>query len=223
MTLWTKQTGHFLSLAILLVIIWLTVNNFPRLTFGNLFGIPAESWLLLGILVPIVHQLFVWFTWRMELVFQSISKRYGAQGFEYYKTIFLVLFILRPVSVLCLAMANSDTLGISKTTGWVMGILFLIPALYLIYSVKRYFGLDRALGKDHFEPESFKDKELVKKGIFRYTNNGMYVFGFFMLWAIAFLFRSEAALLVAAFNHIYIWVHYVFTEKPDMKFIYGQD
>ena len=32
---------------------------------------------------------------------------------------------------------------------------------------------------------------------------------------------SQAALLAAAFNHAYIWVHYFCTELPDMKRIYG--
>jgi hypothetical protein len=26
---------------------------------------------------------------------------------------------------------------------------------------------------------------------------------------------------VAAFNHLYIWVHYFTVEKPDMDYIYG--
>jgi len=36
------------------------------------------------------------------------------------------------------------------------------------------------------------------------------------------LLRSEAALVAALFNHLYIWVHFYFTELPDMKFIYGE-
>jgi hypothetical protein len=50
----------------------------------------------------------------------------------------------------------------------------------------------------------------------------MYVYGFFILWIIAILFRSKEALLLAAFNHLYIWVHYYYTEKPDMDYIYGK-
>jgi len=32
---------------------------------------------------------------------------------------------------------------------------------------------------------------------------------------------ATAALVLAAFCHAYIWVHYFCTEKPDMKRIYG--
>ena len=35
------------------------------------------------------------------------------------------------------------------------------------------------------------------------------------------LAASNEALLVALFNHIYIWVHYYTTEKPDMQRIYA--
>ena len=42
-----------------------------------------------------------------------------------------------------------------------------------------------------------------------------------MLWVPAFLFQSMAAMVIAAFSHAYIWVHYYATEKPDMKRIYG--
>ena len=63
---------------------------------------------------------------------------------------------------------------------------------------------------------------MVKQGIFRFSSNAMYVFGFFLLWVPGILGQSKAALLVAAFNHLYIWVHYYFTEQPDMEIIYGR-
>jgi hypothetical protein len=51
----------------------------------------------------------------------------------------------------------------------------------------------------------------------------MYTIGFLGLWAAALAFASWTALLLAAFNHAYIWVHYFATEKPDMARIYGND
>jgi hypothetical protein len=50
----------------------------------------------------------------------------------------------------------------------------------------------------------------------------MYVFGFLTLWVPGLWFASAAALVVALFNHLYIWVHYYSTELPDMKRIYGE-
>jgi hypothetical protein len=48
----------------------------------------------------------------------------------------------------------------------------------------------------------------------------MYTFGFLILWSLALLSLSKAALIVAAFNHLYIWVHFYFTELPDIRHIY---
>ena len=69
-------------------------------------------------------------------------------------------------------------------------------------------------------PEEVKKESFVNKGIFKYTSNGMYLFGFLILWIPGLLLQSKAALIIALFNHIYIWVHYYFTEQPDIKIIY---
>lgn len=80
--------------------------------------------------------------------------------------------------------------------------------------------MERAAGKDHFDP-SIAKLPFVKKGIFRYTNNGMYIYAFLIFYLPAILYQSGAALLVAIFSHIYIWVHYYCTELPDIKKIYS--
>jgi hypothetical protein len=81
--------------------------------------------------------------------------------------------------------------------------------------------MDRAYGIDHFDP-SYRDKLFVKQGMFKYTDNAMYKFGFLILWSIALFTLSKAALLAVVFNHLYIWVHFYFTELPDIHRIYGQ-
>jgi len=45
--------------------------------------------------------------------------------------------------------------------------------------------------------------------------------GLLILWIPGLVFASRAALLAALFHHLYIWVHYFTTEKPDLKRIYG--
>lgn len=50
----------------------------------------------------------------------------------------------------------------------------------------------------------------------------MYVFGFLMAWIPGLWFGSAAGLVVALFSHAYIWVHYIATERPDMRRIYSQ-
>ena len=91
---------------------------------------------------------------------------------------------------------------------------------YLIYSVKRYFGFKRAYGIDHFD-DAYRSLPLVREGIFRFSPNAMYDFGFLLLWVPGLVTQSLAALAVALFSHLYIWVHYACTERADMNRIYG--
>ena len=123
--------------------------------------------------------------------------------------------------LILLGISNMNTLMLNRTLAYVLAIVLFVPFAYTMYSVFKYFGIDRAYGIDHFDP-SYRNKPFVKQGMFRYTDNAMYKFGFLILWAIALVFLSKAALLVAAFSHIYIWVHYYFTELPDIKYIYGE-
>ena len=91
----------------------------------------------------------------------------------------------------------------------------------LAYSVTRYFTYRRAVGIDHFDP-SYRNEPLVRHGIFRFTPNAMYTFGLLILWVPGLLAASAAALLAALFSHVYIWVHYFCTERPDMHHIYAK-
>ena len=101
-----------------------------------------------------------------------------------------------------------------------LAILITPLVIFLFYSVKMYFTVERAYGIDHFDKNY--NAPYVKKGIFKYTDNGMYVFGLMILYLPGLLLLSKAALVVALFNHIYIWVHYYCTERPDMQEIYGK-
>ncbi|MFP6736686.1 MAG: methyltransferase, partial [Rhodospirillales bacterium] len=99
-------------------------------------------------------------------------------------------------------------------------LVLAVPVIYLMISVRRYFTFRRAFGIDHFDAE-FRTLPMERRGIFHFSPNAMYVFGFLLLWMPAFLFQSSAALGIAAFSHAYIWVHYFATEKPDTTHIYG--
>ena len=103
---------------------------------------------------------------------------------------------------------------------YLMAAIITPFVIYLFYSVKKYFSFERAFGIDHFDKNY--NEPYVKRGIFRYTSNGMYIYGLMVLYLPGLLLLSKAALMVASFNHIYIWVHYYCTERPDMNFIYGK-
>ncbi|MFH1301260.1 MAG: methyltransferase [Planctomycetota bacterium] len=220
MTIFKRQSQHYLILSALLVGVYFLITD--AILTGQFLSVTTGVWLAIAIAIPIVHQTYVWLTWRSELCHGSISRLLGKHGFTFYAIGFATLIISRLVSITLLAISNRGTLGIDPIISFSIALILLIPSSYLIYSVHRYFGVKRAFGIDHFDM-SYRSAALVKKGIFRYTDNGMYTVGLLIFWMPGLLMRSQAALLVAAFTHIYIWVHYYCTELPDIREIYGRN
>ena len=131
------------------------------------------------------------------------------------------MFAGRFVTLLVLAALDQGTLQSPSTLKLAIALVLALPGIYAMYSVVRCFGLERAAGADHFHPR-YREMPLVRGGIFKYTSNGMYVYAFLLFWAIAIAFNSSAALVVAAFSHLYIWIHFYATERPDMEYLYGE-
>jgi hypothetical protein len=206
--IWVRQSVHLAGLATLLVL-----ASVAWALLGKRF--PIVFWT--AIAFPVVHQVFVWLAWRLELRSSAVSRVLGFRG---YLAIFFLLFAGRFVSLLALAWLDRGSLELQPLPRTIITTLLVLIGIYAMNSVGRYFGLARAAGADHFDPRR-RDMPLVKEGIFRFTNNGMYVYAFLLFWAIAVGLDSTAALVVAAFSHAYIWVHFHATEKPDMEFLYG--
>lgn len=214
-----KQWLHLLGLAVLLpAAAWFTRQ--PGVTDGAALGLDAGAWLWISIRLAVAHQVLVWFCWRMELHQKLLSTLMGAQGFTLYAVLFSILGIARTAAVWILAWANRGTLGGDPVWWQALAVAAFLPAAYLGYSVRRYFGYRRAFGADHFDP-AYRDLPPVREGIFGWTPNGMYTYGFLILWVPALWWGSKAALIAAGFNHLYIWVHFLATERPDMIRIYG--
>ena len=214
-----KQVYHLLSLLVLIPLIWVLARG--EVLSGAFLGLSTRAWLILAVVLPIIHQVYVVICWRGELYFQRLSKVFGEKAFLYWGIGFMILFLARPVTILALAAANRATLIIPLWLNIPLMIVLLGITIYMAYSFVNFFGVERALGMDHFEPEEYRNKAFVKEGIFRWSSNAMYTYAFLALWLIALAFQSKAALLGALFNHLYIWVHYYFTEYPDMLYIYG--
>ena len=204
---WAGQLPHLVCLVALLTLVWKA-----WVFLGKPF--PVAFWC--AIAVPVTHQMFVWLAWRLELRSSVTSTIIGFRG---YLVAFFLLFGGRFASLAVLAWLDRESLGLQGATQTVLTLLLVSIGSYAAYSVVRYFGLRRAAGGDHFDPQ-YRNMPLVREGIFRVTQNGMYVYAFFLFWAIAVGFNSTAALTVAAFSHAYIWVHFYTTEKPDMAFLY---
>ena len=214
-----KQVYHLLSLLILIPLVWFLARG--DVLAGAWLGLSTKAWLILAVLLPILHQVYVVICWRGELYFQWLSKAFGEKAFMYWGIGFMILFLSRPITVFALAIGNRGTLAVPLWLNIPLSLVLLGITIYMGYSFVKFFGVERALGMDHFKPEEYRDKPFVREGIFRWSFNAMYTYAFLALWLIALVFQSKAALLAALFNHLYIWVHYYFTEYPDMQYIYG--
>ncbi len=215
-----KQGWHIFLLVLLLIGVLALAQN--DVLTGQLWGIRTQVWLWIAVAVPVAHQVIVGVIWRGQLYHNWMKKAFGEKGFLVYKIIFTIFFVARPISLILLAVSNRNTLLLNPILAYGLAFVLLIPAAYSMYSVIHYFGIDRAYGIDHFEPETYRDKPFIKQGMYKYTDNVMYKFIFLILWVLALSFLSQAALLVAAFSHLYIWVHFYFTELPDIRYIYDE-
>ena len=207
-SIWVGQPLHFACVALLLALVWVAWTF-----LGKPF--PAAFWS--AVAFPVVHQIFVWLAWRLEFRSSATSKTLGFRG---YLVSFFLLFGGRFISLAVLAWLDRDSLMLQILPQAILTTILALPGMYAMYSVKRYFGMVRAAGADHFDLR-YREMPLVKEGIFRFTRNGMYLYAFLLFWAIAVGFNSAAALTVVAFSHVYIWVHFYATEKPDMDFLYA--
>ena len=215
------QIWHLLFIIISVAAIQIFIADDVNAMSGTLWGISTKIWFWIAIAVPILHQLYVWIIWRLELHQNTFTSRYGIKkAFNLYKIGFAILFVSRLISIIILAVSNKDSLLINSYLIYLLAALITPVVIYLFYSVKEYFTIDRAFGIDHFDKNY--NEPYVKGGIFRFTENGMYIYGLMILYLPGLLLFSEAALLAALFNHIYIWVHYYCTERPDLKVIYGK-
>jgi hypothetical protein len=214
------QGRHVVALIILMIpVIWFARQGGTLV--GGWLGISTHTWFWIAIWVPIIHQLGVMVLWRVELYKKTMTRMFGNRAFSVFKAFFFPGLVARPISVLALAISDRNTI---QGQTWILDViaLLMIPFLiYLFYSILRYFGINRAAGADHFY-EEYRNKPLINDGIYRYLPNAMYVVGFFIVWIPALLLASRAGLLVAVFQHIFIWAHYLFTEKPDIRIIYGE-
>lgn len=187
---------------------------------GELIGVSATGWAKLSIWLALVHQVVVALGFRLQLHRALLSRLFGARDMTVWAAIFMPLLVARPITVILTGWADTVPISPWRWAEVGLGLALLAPAFWALHGTVVHFTLRRALGGDHFRDE-IAAMPLVDKGVFRYTANGMYGVAFLGLWAIALLFGSWNALVVALFQHAYIWLHMYCTEKPDMEWIHG--
>ncbi len=186
---------------------------------GSLWGIQTKIWFIIALVTPIVHQVYVLLCWRLELHYKLLTRKIGPKAFKIYTVGFFTLFVGRIIFITLLSVSNKNTFQLDSYLKYSISGIITIVFIYSFYSVIKYFGMKRAAGLDHFD-SSISKLPFVNRGIFKYTKNGMYTYVFLIIYLPALLCQSRTSLLVAIFSHIYIWVHYYFTELPDIKTIY---
>lgn len=208
--------------AVLLATAWWLASGSAAIRQGQWAGRSTSAWIVAGLALPILHQSWVWLWWRTQYLLGLPERIFGLRpAFRIYGIGFATLAFVRIYTVVGVGAANADTLDISRGLATAVSVILLLPVAWLTYSIHRYFGFAHALGGDHFF-EEHRSRGICRDGIFRYVPNAMYTVGFLLLWAIAIGCRSQAALLVAAYNHFSIWVHYFALERPDMAEIYRE-
>lgn len=218
--LFEKQLWHVLILAVLLIGAFY-FSQVAGIQTGAILGINTSTWFWVTIFIPIAHQILVGLGWRAQLHHQWMTRIFGDNDFLVFGVFFMVFLLARPVSIIILAISNANSYAVNVPLRIIIAVILIIPVIYLLHSILRFFGFKRAMGIDHFDP-TYKELPMVAEGIFKYTSNAMYIFGFLVLWLPGVIWASKAALLSAAFSHLYIWVHYFTVEKPDMRVIYGE-
>ena len=143
-----RQGWHLLSLVVLIPIAWLIAE--PALGEGSFLGVEDTLWFLLSISGAVIHQIIVWMIWRLQLGWSWMTRLFGKADLTVWGIIFLPLLFLRPIFIAALALSNRSTLPLSRELAIFLGVILLIPALYTLWSVFRYFGVVRAMGADHF-------------------------------------------------------------------------
>ena len=207
-------------MAVLIVLVGAVYFGSEHITSEDAWlGITVTGWFWLTILVGITHQVVTWAGWRAQLQWNLLTRWFGEWDLTVWGFIFLPLLAARPLTLIGLGVADFDSLPVALGLSMTIGFVLLIPSVYTLWSTAHYFGIKRAMGGDHFR-KKYREMPLENKGAFAWSGNAMYVYGFLILWAIALLSNSMAALVAAAFHHLYVWVHYYCTEKPDMELLY---
>ena len=215
-----RQGVHAVALVALLAgVAW--TQGLAGVRAGAWLGIGSGTWLWIAVGCAVAHEVYAWLGWRTQLHLKLWTRVFGPREFPIFAAGFVAVAGARGLAMLPLALANRGTLP-GNPLGWqALALVPLVPGLYLVWSVFRYFGLKRAVGIDHFD-ERYRTVPLVKQGIYRFTDHGMYVYGFGLLWALALGCTSQAALVAALFNHLYVAVQGWAIEAPDRKQIYGK-
>jgi hypothetical protein len=178
-----------------------------------------NSLLALAVLSSLAHQLWVAFFWRVQL-HSKLFRGAETAAFAVYRVGFVLLALLRFVAIVLVSRLDAGSLARAAPLRIGGAALLLALSAYGMYSVIRYFGVNRAFGSDHFFPE-VRDLGFVRQGVFRFTRNGMYSVTVLFIYIAPVLLESRVGMGIALFHHVHLWVHYFCMERIDLDVMYG--
>jgi protein-S-isoprenylcysteine O-methyltransferase Ste14 len=212
-----ERQGLHLGLALALgALVWVIGGRAAEA--GTFNGLPTSVWLWASLGTAALHQIYVMLAWRAELHYRALSQRFGRAAFVLYACGFVDFAFWRGVALVALALANRGAWTLPPALVGAVTLVLVIPWGYLVWSIARTFGWRRALGSDHFPGDK---RGLVREGLWGMVDNPMYALGPLVLYLPGLWLGAPLALLSAAFQHAYMWVHWYCTERPDMERIYG--
>ncbi|MCH9682279.1 MAG: phosphatidylethanolamine N-methyltransferase family protein [Deltaproteobacteria bacterium] len=193
----------------------------PALGDGQWLGLTDRWWFWAAIAVPVAQQVAVALFWRAQLCHSMLTRWFGDGGLVVWGALFFPLLVARPLVLVAAGLSDHGSLEVAPPMSIGLGAVLLLPAVWTMHSVRKYFGFARALGGDHFF-ERYRTMPMVRRGAFAHSSNAMYTFVFIGLWGLALITQSRVALALALFQHAYIWVHWYCTEQPDAVVLYGR-
>ncbi len=217
--LFHRQSYHLLGYAVLGAFLLFVAR---RMAPGEeeILGLTARNWILFSWIFAGLFHAWILLFWRLELYYGVVSGAMGSFGFLLFRGGFIILGGSALLPLLPISRLTAGSSGLDPFLSLLLILITTPLILWGLYSVVFYFGLTRAFGADHFDP-SYRSGTLEKRGIFRYIPNSMYTVVLLLLYHPALFFHSEAGLWTALAHHLFVWIHYFCTEKPDMRVIYG--
>lgn len=213
--------GQLLHLGLIILMVSGAISFLMPGTSERVFlGWTTQCWAVCSIFLAVLHQVIVAIVFRFELYKGLMTRVFQDKAMKIWAVMFLPLLILRPLTIGIVGWLDPNPITEFRTAEIIVGTFLMLLAIVTMHSVVKYFTIRRALGADHFDNDVIA-MPLVTGGMFKYTSNGMYGVVFLGFWGIALAFGSWNALIVAFFQHAYIWVHMYVTEQPDMDRIYG--
>ena len=211
---------YHLAAYLILGVILITGTTFLPHDQKRLWGMTVMQWTIFSWIFAGPFQAWVVILWRLEYHSAFLSSRFGKNGFTIFRAGFVILALLRLLPLVPISLLTQGSLNIPRWIAWIITALTTPFIIWGLYSVFAYFGINRAFGGDHFF-EKYREKTLVKKGTFKYIPNSMYTIVLLGLYHPGLMLMSTTGLLAALIHHLFVWVHYFCTEKPDIKVIHS--